>query len=67
MNPTTRSTDVTSELPFLSATEALAAFRARTLSPVELLDAVYAQADVVNPVVNAFSDERRDEIGRAHV
>lgn len=51
---------MTDNIAFLSAEQALAAFRARELSPVELLDAVYAQADAVNPVVNAFSSERRD-------
>ncbi len=52
---------MTDELPFLSASQALAAFRSRELSPVELLDAVYAQAELVNPIVNAFSDERREQ------
>ena len=52
---------MTDNLAFLSAGQALAAFRARDLSPVEVLDAVYEQADRVNPVVNAFSDERRDQ------
>jgi Asp-tRNA(Asn)/Glu-tRNA(Gln) amidotransferase A subunit family amidase len=46
------------ELHYLSATEALARFRDRTLSPVELLDAVIARAEAVEPVVNALCHER---------
>lgn len=38
----------------LSATEALAAFRARTLSPVELMAATIARAEAVEPIVNAL-------------
>jgi len=51
------------DLHYLSATEALRLFRSRELSPVELLDAVIARAEAVEPVVNAlchtFSDEAR--------
>jgi Asp-tRNA(Asn)/Glu-tRNA(Gln) amidotransferase A subunit family amidase len=42
------------DLHYLSATEALARFRARELSPVELLEAVIARAEEVEPVVNAL-------------
>ena len=56
------------ELHYLSATEAIARFRSHDLSPVELLDAVIARAEEVEPTVNAlchtFHDEparRRDE------
>ena len=42
------------DLCYLSATEALAAFKARKLSPVELLQAVIARADAVDPKINAF-------------
>jgi Asp-tRNA(Asn)/Glu-tRNA(Gln) amidotransferase A subunit family amidase len=42
------------ELCYLSATEALALFRARQLSPVELLESVLARADDVEPIVNAL-------------
>ena len=42
------------ELCYMSATEALANFRARKLSPVELMRAVIARADAVEPKVNAF-------------
>jgi aspartyl-tRNA(Asn)/glutamyl-tRNA(Gln) amidotransferase subunit A len=44
----------------LSAVDALAAMRAKDLSPVELLVSVQARADDVEPVVNAFT-ERLDE------
>ena len=54
-----------SELHYLSATEALARFRARELSPVELLEAVIARAEEVEPTVNAlchtFYDEAREQ------
>jgi Asp-tRNA(Asn)/Glu-tRNA(Gln) amidotransferase A subunit family amidase len=43
-----------SELHYLSASEALARFRARELSPVELLDALIARAEAVEPTVNAL-------------
>jgi aspartyl-tRNA(Asn)/glutamyl-tRNA(Gln) amidotransferase subunit A len=43
----------------LTATEALAAMRARELSPVELLESVERRADEVEPVVNALCERRR--------
>lgn len=42
------------DLAYISATDALSAFRARTLSPVELLEAVKARADEVEPTINAL-------------
>jgi amidase len=42
------------DLCYLSATEALARFRARTLSPVELMEAVIARAEAVDGGLNAF-------------
>ncbi|HEU4657892.1 MAG TPA: amidase [Capillimicrobium sp.] len=45
---------MTDELHALSATAALAAFRARRLSPVELLEALIARADETEPVVGAL-------------
>jgi Asp-tRNA(Asn)/Glu-tRNA(Gln) amidotransferase A subunit family amidase len=57
------------DLHYLSATEALARFRARELSPVELLDAVIARAEEVEPTVNAlchtFYDEAREQAREA--
>ena len=53
------------DLAYLSATEALARFRSRELSPVELLDAVIARAEEVEPTVNAlchrFDDAAREQ------
>lgn len=42
------------ELCYLSATEALAAFKSRKLSPVELMGALIARAEAVEPKINAF-------------
>jgi Asp-tRNA(Asn)/Glu-tRNA(Gln) amidotransferase A subunit family amidase len=49
------------DLHYLPATEALARFRDRSLSPVELLDAVIARAEAVEPTVNALCHERFEE------
>ena len=43
------------ELCYLPATEAIAQFKAKTLSPVELLDALIKRAEEVEPVINAFT------------
>jgi len=43
------------DLCYLSASAALAAFRARTLSPVELMQALIARCEAVGPHVNAFT------------
>jgi amidase len=43
------------DLCYMPATEALALFRARKLSPVELMKAVIARAETVNRKVNAFT------------
>ena len=45
----------------LTATQALAAFRARTLSPVELMQAVVDRAERIDPVIRAFSDTYFDD------
>ncbi|WP_324905371.1 amidase [Baekduia sp.] len=50
-----------SELYAMSATEALARFRDRSLSPVELLDAVVARAEAVEGTVNALVHERYEQ------
>ena len=47
---------MTNDLPHLSATEALARFRTRELSPVELMTAVIERAEAVEPVINAFAE-----------
>ena len=54
-----------SDLCYLSATDALAAFRDRSLSPVELLDAVIARAEAVEPAINAFTFTHFDEAREA--
>jgi len=45
-----------SELCYLSAAEALRLFRSRELSPVELMQAVIARAEAVEPTINAFAE-----------
>ena len=49
------------ELCYLSATDALGLFGRRKLSPVELLEALIARAERVNPKVNCFADRYLDE------
>lgn len=49
------------ELCHLSASEILARFADRSLSPVELLDAVYARADVVDATLNCWTDRRAEQ------
>jgi len=46
------------ELPYLAATDAIARFRARELSPVELMTAVIARAENVEPAIGAFCEQR---------
>ena len=43
------------DLCFQTATEVIAAFNARTLSPVELMDAIIDRCERVNPSVSAFT------------
>jgi Asp-tRNA(Asn)/Glu-tRNA(Gln) amidotransferase A subunit family amidase len=50
-----------SDLHYLSATDALAAFKSRKLSPVELMRAVIARAEAVEPKINAFPIKRYEE------
>ena len=58
-----------SELCYMPATEALRRFRDRTLSPVELVRAVIARAEQVEPAINAFTytcfDEALDKARKA--
>jgi len=44
------------DLHYLPAAEALRLFRARELSPVELVTAVIERAEAVEPVINAFAE-----------
>ena len=44
-----------------SARAVLDAFAARTLSPVEYLNELFAQTDRVQPEVNALGDQYRDD------
>ena len=43
------------DLVFMSACEAIKRFKDRSLSPVELTEAIIARADATEPLVNAFS------------
>ena len=49
------------ELCYLPATEAIARFKAKTLSPVELLEALIKRAEEAEPVINAFTYRHFDE------
>ena len=48
------------ELCFLPATELARLYRARKVSPLEVMQAVLARIDVVNPVVNAYVTVTRE-------
>ncbi len=50
-----------SDLCYLSATEAIALFKSKQLSPVELLHALIERAGEIEPTINAFSFEYFDE------
>src|SRR4051812_10611976 len=58
---TPTSASSASELLYLPATEALARFRARELSPVEVLEAQIAQIEARNAEVNAITFTHFDE------
>ena len=47
---------MTSELCYLSANDAIRLFKAKKLSPVELLKALITQSELLEPDINAFSD-----------
>jgi Asp-tRNA(Asn)/Glu-tRNA(Gln) amidotransferase A subunit family amidase len=53
------------EIVYLPATEVLSRFRARTLSPVEYLDALRARTDETDPMVNAVAERLFDEASEA--
>jgi amidase len=48
------------DLHYLSARDALARFAARALSPVELVQALAARTEQVEPVIHAFTERRFD-------
>jgi Asp-tRNA(Asn)/Glu-tRNA(Gln) amidotransferase A subunit family amidase len=52
---------MSNELAYLSATQALAGFRTRQLSPLELLEAIISRAEATEPLINAFVDTYFDE------
>lgn len=60
---------MTDDLAYLPATEAIRRFKARTLSPVDLMEAVIARAEAVEPTVNAlpfkFFDEALEKARKA--
>ncbi len=49
------------DLCYLGASEAVALFKARKLSPVELMEAVIARAEIAEPTINCFADTYFDE------
>ena len=49
------------ELCYLPATEAIARFKAKTLSPVELLNTLITRAQEIEPVINAFTYRHFEE------
>jgi len=49
------------ELCYMSATDALAAFRARKLSPVDIVKAQIARAEATEPRINGYSQRWFDE------
>lgn len=49
------------DLCYLPATEVLARFKARSLSPVEYLNAIIAQAEATEPKINAFAATHFDK------
>lgn len=49
------------DLHYISAVEAIRRFRTHDLSPVELMNAVIARAEAVEPRINAFGDRYFDE------
>jgi len=53
------------DLPYLSAGEALGLFRERRLSPVDLLEALIERAERVEPIINAFADTYFEEAREA--
>jgi aspartyl-tRNA(Asn)/glutamyl-tRNA(Gln) amidotransferase subunit A len=59
------------DLCYMSARKLASAYRRRTLSPVEVVDAVLARIETLNPTLNAFClvlpEQAREEAKRAEV
>ncbi len=49
------------ELCYLTADQAIQRFSERSLSPVELMQALIARSEVVEPHINAFTETYFDE------
>ena len=49
------------DLCYLGASDAIALFKARKLSPVELMEAVITRAQIAEPTINCFADTYFDE------
>ncbi len=49
------------DLHYLSATDAVAMFRRRELSPRELMEAIISRAEAIEPEINAFTDTYFEE------
>ena len=47
--------DLSLEICYLSASQALKRFKNKTLSPVELLEEIKKRIDDINPKINAFN------------
>ncbi len=58
----TASADRGADLAYLGGAEALVAFASRSLSPVELLEALIERAGRVEPAVNAFAETMYEEV-----
>ncbi len=53
--------DASAELCFFSATELAAAYRAKTLSPVEVAQTILQRIERINPIINAFVTVTADQ------
>ena len=49
------------DLHYIPAVEAMDRFRDKSVSPVELMEAVIARAEAVEPTINAFANTHYDE------
>ncbi|MEL6314675.1 MAG: amidase, partial [Pseudomonadota bacterium] len=49
------------DLCYMTASESVSLFKARKLSPVELMQAVIDRAEAVEPTINVFADTYFDE------